>query len=458
MNERIEITRHYIEELRELIEQRNETLALAKINPLHPADIAEIYDELNIEEAKFLFLLLDGEKAAYVLSELEEDDRERFLKALPSDVIAKRFVEHMDSDDAADIIGELPKERKEEVLALIDDIEQAGDIVDLLNYDENTAGGMMAKELIAINKNLTARACIGEIKRQTEEVDEIYYVYVTDDQNKLLGTLPLKKLLIANDNELVDNICEHEIISVSTEVDSEEVARMMDKYNLVAIPVVDSIGRLMGRITIDDVVDIIREEAERDYQQASGLSDDVEPGDSVWRLVKARLPWLYIGLAGGVMGSRIIGVFEGELEKYASLAFFIPLVGAMGGNAGVQSSAIMVQALASNSLSKGSMWMSVLKEFSVAAFNAILLASTLMIYNFAFAHNTPLTISVSSALMVVIILASLMGTFVPLILNRMNIDPALATGPFITTANDIVGLFVYFTLGRIIFSSFPPVG
>ncbi len=449
--ENFELTKEYLATLRDYIEKNNEQQALDMIKGLHPADIAQIYDEITIEEAKFLYLLLDGEIAADVLSELEEDDRERFLKVLPNEVIAKQFLEHMDSDDAADLIGDLDEERKDEVLSMIDDVGQAGDIVDLLNYDPDTAGGMMAKELIAVNQNLNAKLCITEIKRQTEEVDEIYYVYVIDDDNKLLGTLPLKKLLVSPDEEKVINVCDKDIISVSTDAPSEEVANLMEKYNLVAVPVIDSIDRLVGRITIDDVVDVIRDEADDDYQKATGLSADVEPTDSVWQLTRARIPWLVIGLFGGILGAEVIGLFEGELEKYKGLALFIPLIAAMGGNAGVQSAAIVVQALASNRLGTGGIFSNIFKEFLVATVNALLIGTIIFLYNFFFSDSFALTISVSGALVIVIMIASVMGTAIPLILNRFKIDPAMATGPFITTINDIFGLFVYFVVGKMVF-------
>jgi magnesium transporter len=452
--ESFEITEEYLDNLRYAIANKNEVIANELIDDLHPADIAEIYEDLDINEAKYLFLLLSNEKAGYVLSELDDNDRDRFLAVLSNEEIATRFLEHMDTDDAADIVADLPKDRKKDILALISDLEQADDIADLLTYDEDTAGGLMAKELITIYNKLTAKECIAEIKRQSEEVDEIYYIYVVDANERLVGTLPLKRLLISNDDTPIDEICDKEIISVTTDVESEEVASIMEKYNLVALPVVDADGRLTGRITIDDVVDVIREDAESDYQKASGLTNDALPSDSVWRLTGARLPWLLIGMAGGIMGARVIGLFEEELQQFASLAFFIPIVGAMGGNAGVQSSAIVVQALASNSLGKIGILASLAKEFMVGSLNAVVISGVLFTYNLFFSPNFALTLTVSSALLIVILVASIMGTLIPMVLDKLDIDPALATGPFITTTNDILGLFVYFTLGHMFFTHF----
>ncbi len=448
------ITREYIEELREVVENQDEVKALELLGDLHAADIAEIYDDLNIEEAKFLYLLLDGELAADVLAELEDDDRERFLKVLPSDVIARQFIDHMDSDDAADVIADLPDDRREEVLAQLDDLEQAGDIVDLLNYDEDTAGGLMAKEMVAVNEKWNVEKCITEIRKLAGEIDEIYVVYVVNDANVLKGVLSLKKLIISSGKVLVSEICNMDIISVRAETPDEEVAVIARKYDLVALPVVDSIGRLIGRITIDDVVDVMQEEAERDYQLASGLLEDVEPSDRIWVLTRARLPWLVIGLMGGVFGARVIEFFEGDMAANAAIAFFLPLIAAMGGNVGVQSSSIVVQALASQSTGLDSVVKRLVKEFSVAMLNGIICASLLLIVNLIFLDTLALTISTSIALFIVIVFASIFGTFVPLALNRFKIDPALATGPFITTVNDITGLLIYLSIARYAFAHF----
>jgi len=448
-----ELTREYIDNLRDVIERKDEAVALQLMEELHAADIAEIYKELNIDEARYLYLLLDKEVASDVLVELEEDERERFLKVLPSEVIAKQFIEVMDSDDAADVIGEMSEDKKQEVLSHIDDIEQAGDIADLLNYDENSAGGLMAKELIAVNENYNVNDCIAEIRKQGEDVDEIYNIYVIDDDGKLTGILPLKKLLISPSNSTISGITDTEVKYARTETPAEDVANAMNKYDLVAMPVVDDAGRLVGRITFDDVVDVIREEAEKDYQMASGISEDVEPTDKVWVLTRARIPWLLIGLVGGVFAALVMGYYEGDIKKYAGLAAFIPLIAAMAGNVGVQSSAIIVQALANRSLGIESSLKKLLKEFTIALIIGIIFAAIMFLYNYYTSDSFALTITVSIALFSVILFASLFGTFVPLALERLKIDPALATGPFITTINDITGLFIYLFIGRIIFGA-----
>lgn len=449
-----ELTRKYLNELRSIIEIKDDQAALNMMEDLHPADIAEIYDGLSLEEATYLYLLLDPEKASDVLVELEEDDRENFLKSLPSEVIASQFIDHMESDDAADIIGELAEEKKQEVLLHIDDVEQAGDIVDLLSYDEDTAGGLMAKELILVNENWGVATCIREMRKQAEDLDEIYYIYVVNDDNVLLGILSLKALLLSSASTKVRDIYNSEVRAVRTDADSEEVARIMEKYDLIVLPVTDSIGRLMGRITIDDVVDVIRDEAEKDYQMASGISADVETTDSPARLSRARLPWLIIGLLGGIIVAAVIGHFENDIKINPEMAFFIPLIAAMAGNVGIQSSAIIVQGIASNSLGLESTGRKLMKELLVALINGIILSGILFLYNYFVSKNLALTFTVSSSLFVVIIFAAMFGTLIPLLLNRVKIDPALATGPFITTMNDIMGLFIYFLMGRLLYGIF----
>jgi magnesium transporter len=454
MSRTIEISREFIDELREAIKDNDEKKALELIGDFHAADIAELYDDISIEEARYLYLLLDGERASDVLAELDEDDRERFLEVLPGEVIAQKFIDHMDSDDAADVIGDLSEEKKQEILLHLDDVDQAGDIVDLLAYDENSAGGLMAKEMIKVNENWTILTCLKEMASQADEVDEVYYVYVVDNSNKLQGIVSLKKMLLSNNATKVKTIIEDDIISVNTSTPGEEVAQIMDKYDLVAIPVIDSLGRLVGRITIDDIVDFIREEAERDYQMASGLTDEVEARDKVLYITRVRLPWLLIGLAGGILGALVLGKFEGSLKLYPEMAFFIPLIAAMGGNVGIQSSAIIVQGLANNTLKGESTIKRLLKEFMVALLNGSILAAIIFTYNFFVSDSFALTLTVSTSLLAVILFAALFGTFIPLILDSFKIDPALATGPFITTMNDIIGLFIYMIVGRLLYGIF----
>lgn len=446
-----ELTREFIEQLENLIEEKNTKEVETILADLHPADIAEMMEGLSSEEAKFIFLLLDGEKASDVLVEIPESDRRRFLRVLPPEIIASKFLEFMDSDDAADVMADLDEERKIEVLNEIEDFEQAGDIVDLLEYEEDTAGGIMAKELVKVNENWTVATCLQEISKQAQEVDEIYYIYVIDDAEKLLGVLSLKKLIITNTNTKISNIYNADVKKVQTGVRQEEVAEIMDKYDLVAIPVVDEIGRLKGRITFDDVIDFIREEAEKDYQMVSGISGDVEPGDKVWEILRARLPWLMIGLIGGIFGAIVLGSHEQTLTKVTELAFFIPLIAAMAGNVGVQSSSIVVQSIASGVKDLETTSRKLFKEVSIALVTAAIFAILIFAYNAIRQGDMNLTFTVSLSLFIVILFASLFGTVIPLVLHRFKIDPALATGPFITTMNDIVGLLIYLLIGKMFF-------
>ncbi|HDR50367.1 MAG TPA: magnesium transporter [Mariniphaga anaerophila] len=446
-----EITKEYIERLKELIHETNAEELKATMEPLHPADIAEVMDDLTMDEAKYLYLLLEGEKASDVLIEIPENDRKRFLRVLPSELIASKFIEYMDSDDAADVMADLDEDQKQEVLREIEDTEQAGDIVDLLEYDEDSAGGIMAKELVSVNENWTVATCLKEISRQAEEVDEIYYIYVTDDQQRLKGVLSLKKLILNSTNTKISNLYEPEVKSVRTNTRQEEVAEIMDKYDLVAIPVIDDIGRLKGRITFDDVIDFVREEAERDYQMIAGITGDVEPDDKPWELIRARFPWLLIGLIGGILGALVLGNYEAEINHVTELAFFIPLIAAMAGNVGVQSSSIVVQSIASGVKDVSTTGKRLLKELLVAFVTASIFAILIFGYNFFVAGNLNLTLSVSISLFIVMLYASFFGTLIPLVLNKFKVDPALATGPFITTMNDILGLFIYFAVGKMFF-------
>ena len=430
--------------LQELIEQKASEKIKELLTDLHPADIAEMCDELDVEEARFIYQILDNEDAADVLVEMDEDARKDILDTLPSETIAKKFVDYMDTDDAVDIIREMDEEKQEEILSHIEDIEQAGDIVDLLKYDEDTAGGLMGTEMVIVKENWSMPECLREMRQQAEEMDEIYYVYVVDDEERLRGVFPLKRMITSPSVSKVKHVMRKEPISVHVDTPIDEVVQTIEKYDLVAVPVVDSIGRLVGRITVDDVMDEVREQAERDYQLASGLSQDVETDDSVLRQTSARLPWLLIGMAGGIGSSMILGNFDSTFASHPEMALFIPLIGGTGGNVGTQSSAIVVQGLANSSLDASNTWKQILKESVVALINATIISMLVYIYNFiCFGATATVTYSVSLSLFAVIMFASIFGTLVPLTLNKMKIDPAIATGPFITTTNDILAMVFY---------------
>ena len=449
MSDRIEINSAYIEQITSLIEANNSAELSLIIADLHIADIAEIIEDLSIDNAHFLFDLIEEEKSAPVLVELEDDTREEILSDLTAKEIAEGVIDNLESDDAADVIGELSENKKEEVLALIEDIERASDISDLLTYPEDTAGGIMAKEFIKVNENWTTIQCLKEMRKQAEEVKEVYTIYVVDDNDKLLGILSLRKLLLIERATAIKDIIFTDIISVKATEDDEHVANIMNKYDLIALPVVDDLNRLIGRITIDDVMDVVKEEAEKDYQMASGISEAVESSDTAWELTRARLPWLLIGMIGGLLGAKLIGLFDLSGDNF-ELAFFIPLIAAMGGNVGVQSAAIVVQGLANDSLKMENIFQKLVKELGVGLLNGIICSIIILGAAFSLGYSLELSLTVSISLFAVIVFAAVFGTFIPLTLEKYNIDPALATGPFITTVNDVLGLFIYFMIGQAI--------
>ena len=436
----------YIKEIQQVIDDKIEQKAKEYLKDLHPADIAELYQALNLDEAEFIYRLLDSEKAADVLMELDEDDRKKLLKRLPNEMIAKQFIDHLDTDDAVDLIRELDEEAQEEILSHIDDVEQAGDIVDLLKYDEDTAGGLMGTEMVVVNENWSMPECLKEMRIQAEDMDEIYYVYVVDDDERLKGVFPLKKMITNPSVSKIKHVMKKDPVSVKTDTPIEEVAQAFEKYDLVAVPVIDSIGRLVGRITVDDVMDEVREQAEREYQLASGLSQDVESTDTIFTQTSARLPWLLIGMFGGLANSVILGNFEAGFVSNPAMALFIPLIGGTGGNVGIQSSAIVVQGLANGSFSLRNSGKQILKELGVALINACMISALVFVYNWIRMGNNGVTISVSLSLFSVVIFASIFGTIVPMTLERFKIDPAIATGPFITITNDIIGMLIYMSI------------
>jgi len=448
MSEKTEITARLTERISEEISKENTIKLHGLIRDLHVADIAEILEKLSIADAQFLYQFIAEEKSAEILVELDDDLREDFLADLTAKEIAEEVIDNLESDDAADVIGELSEEKQEEVLSHIGDQEYASDISDLLSYAEDTAGGLMAKELIKVNENWNTLQCLREMRKQAEHVKQVHTIYVVDNNDVLLGSMSLRRLLLTETNIAIKEILKTEIISVKATEDDEAVANIMNKYDLVVLPVVDDMNHLIGRITIDDVMDVVKEEAEKDYQMASGISEDVEASDSVWTLTRARLPWLLIGMIGGLCGAAVIGVFD--IRENFELAFFIPLIAAMGGNVGVQSAAIVVQGLANDSLKMDNIFQKLVKELGVGLLNGIICSLIILAAAFGLNYGLKLSLTVSISLLAVIVFAALFGTFVPLTLEKYEIDPALATGPFITTVNDVLGLFIYFWIGQAI--------
>lgn len=449
-----------MDRLSSLIEKQNAEEMLEVIQDLHPADIAELVDDLDTDEAVFLLSQLDAESSADVLVELDSDQRKELLEQMSNEDIAKRL-EQMDADDAVDVIQELDKEDQEDVIQHIDDVEQAGDIVDLMQYDEDTAGGYMSTEMIVVNENMSMQDCIKAMREQAEEMDEIYNIYVVDDDHRLRGIFPLKTTITNPTAPNIKQVMEPDPLAVKTDTPIEDVALDFEKYDLVSMAVVDSIGRLVGVITVDDVIDMVREQSERDYQLASGIAGDVETDDSVWTQVKARIPWLFIGLVGGIANAMILdGGDSTLLQVLPGMALFIPLIGGTGGNVGTQSSAIVVQGLANGSLTLAHAGKHLIKEFGVAMLNALIISSLLFAYAWCFPpDNDPTKAQVTSmavtiSLFSVILFASLFGSLVPIVLEKLKLDPAVATGPFVTVTNDIVGMAIYMAVSTWLIHTF----
>jgi len=432
-----------------LVEKRSDKKLVCKLADVHYADIAEIAESLSLEDAIYLIKLLDSEKTADALAEINEDFREKILTQLSAKEIAEK-IEELDTDDAADLIAELPEERQEKVMSQISDTDHLKDIRELLTYEENTAGGLMAKELVKVQEDLSILKCLNEMRAQAEHVTRVHSIYVVNKKNKLMGRLSLKDLLTANSKAKVKDIFIPKVDFVDVYEDVEEVAKIMSKYDLEAIPVVNNKQELLGRITIDDIVDVIKEEADKDYQLAAGISNDVEADDNVFELTKARLPWLFLGLLGGLGSVFILKDFETIMSQpdLRSLFFYTPLIAAMAGNVGVQSSAIIVQGIA-NDVVKGSLINRLIKEVGLSLINGFFLAVVLIIFGWVIDQDFTLSLTVAGSMMGVIIVAAVIGTFVPIILDKRGIDPAIATGPFITTSNDIFGIYLFFYIAQI---------
>lgn len=447
-NIQFQLTDELIEKVEVLVEDKNDKELKLLLHEYHYADIAEVLDELDTDDAVYVIKLLDSGLTSDILMELDEDNRENILKQLSAKEIAEE-IEELDTDDAADIIAELSEERQAEVISNIEDEEHRDEITELLAYDEDSAGGLMAKELVKVYETWTVAGCLRRIRGQAKEVTRVHSIYVVNKEEKLIGRLSLKDLIVAKSDQKIADIAKDTVDWVNVNDHAEDVAKVMAKYDLEAIPVVDDNQTLLGRITIDDIVDVLKEEAEKDYQLAAGITSDVEHDDSILELTKARLPWLFLGLIGGVGAFIIMEGFQESFSKYAVLFFFTPLIAAMAGNVGVQSSAIIVQGLANDDV-KGSVNSRLIKEMLLAALNGIILAVFLLLFIWIYIGELDKAIAISVSLVAVIIIAGLIGTFVPLFLDKRGIDPAIATGPFITTSNDILGILLYFWIAKLI--------
>ncbi|MDN5202935.1 magnesium transporter [Fulvivirgaceae bacterium BMA10] len=451
VNAQFELSKEYLEKLKNAIDGDDKDFIKTTMDGVNHADISSVLEEFNSADSKFVIDLLDVEVGANIISDLDDDTQKSFLKEFDSVEIAK-FIDYLDSDDSADILNELPLKARQEVISKIENQEKTANILELLRYEEDSAGGLMAKEMIRANINWTVVQCIEEIRRQAGNVQKIYSVYVVDNKDKLLGRVSLKRIILADDNKKIADIYEDDIASVETFMDEEEVASIMRKYDLEAVPVVNVHGKLVGRITIDDIVDVITELAEQERQLMSGISEDVEEDDSLWVSARARLPWLVIGLAGGILAAKVMGFFEEAIKSVTAMAFFVPLIMATGGNVGIQSSSIIVQSLANKSVFEENTFKRLLKALLVAIINGAVLGAVVFITSYLLIDNDiRLAIVVSTSLVSVVLLASFTGTLTPLVLDKMGINPALASGPFITTANDLLGLGVYFIIFYVLY-------
>lgn len=444
-----EITKELLQSIDEAIAAQQDGYIRSELEELHAADINSILYTLDTEKAKYVFQLLNDDVGAEIISDLEEDVRAKFLKTFTPNEIAK-YVNLIDSDDAADILNEQSIRVREDVIALLEDKHHIANILELLRYDEDSAGGLMAKEFIVAKSNWTVVQCIEEIRRQAEEVSSVFSIYVIDEKEKLIGRVSLKKLILSPDESLIYDIYDDSIYSVDAFASEEEVAKLIMKYDLVAVPVVNVQNKLIGRITIDDVMDVITEQNELNQQAMAGISENVEASDSVWTLSRARLPWLIIGMAGGLMGAEFIGLFRGVLDQVQAMAFFIPLITATGGNVGIQSSTLIVQSLANDNVLSESIVSKLIKSILVAIINGIAISTLVFGFNYLLHDNFALSAVVAISLFAVVMLASLSGTITPLVLNNIGINPALAAGPFITTSNDLLGIAVYFSVAYLL--------
>jgi len=444
-----ELTKEYVEHIQEVIAKKDSAAIRTAMEGLFAADITGLLSELEIENGKFLITQLETETGAEILADMETDERREFLKAFTSEEIS-RYVNLFDSDDAVDLLNEQPIRVREEVIALLEDREQARFILDLLHYDEDVAGGLMQKELVKANVNWTVNQCIEELRKQAEDVGKVYAVYVIEDNGKLLGLLSLKKIVLAHKNTKIESLYDKDVIFVETYRPAEEVAELMQRYDLDALPVVNVQGKLLGRITIDDVIDVITEQASSDTLAMAGITGDVEEDDTIWQQTKARLPWLLVGMMGGILAAKFISFFEGDLKIIPAMAAFIPIIGSTGGNVGIQTSSIILQSLADKTGLDTSVGQRLLRMFAVALINGLIISGIVFGFNLLIGNEVQLALVVSTALISVVFLASFMGTVTPIILDKIGINPAVASGPFITTANDLIGYGVYFGLAHLL--------
>lgn len=456
-----EVTEEFLDKVSAAVKSNDIKWLDRQLKKLHPADIAEILNQVDLHDAKRLYYFLEDKLAADALIEMDEDRRERFLSLLTTEQIADQ-IDHLPSDEAADVIAELPDNIQDEVLREIekDDAGQASDIVDLLKYDENTAGGLMQKELVKVDMNKSMIDCVRELRKHADHIEDVFAIYVVDDADKLVGVIPLKKILTTSLRAKIADVYAPEVFSVKTGMDAEEVAKVMEKYNLVFMPVVDNLGKLVGRITIDDIVDVIRKEETEDVQKMAAVQvlDESYMSSSVWEVIKKRSGWLMILFLGESFTATAMSFFEDQIAKAVVLALFVPLIISSGGNTGSQASTLIIRSLALGEVTVRDWWKIFSKEIKVGIVLGLILGifgflrvavwnSVLNVYG---EHWMMVAVTVGLSLIGVVLWGNLMGTLFPFILKRAGLDPAVSSAPFVATMVDITGLLIYFSIASLL--------
>ena len=419
------------------------------LEDIHSADIVEIIMELEEENRKKLISVLSWDKISDVLEEVET----------PVFINLKRMIlEEMGQDDVVDLIASLDDALQKELLSLLNR-EEASKLKELLGYGNDTAGGIMTKDYIAVKKDISVYQAIEEVRIQASEAETVYYVYVVDQEERLVGVLSLRELIITKSNKIIEEIMQEQVIKVNVGTDQEEVAKMVAKYNLIAIPVVDDYDIIKGIITVDDIIDVIESEATEDIYKFAGTNEgEYKMEDSfpkrIWASVSSRLPWLVVTVFGGILSAKIIGGFESTLNSNTAIAYFIPLLAGMGGNVGTQSSTLTVRGLATGQIDSKEVLKIVLHEFSVGFSVGLVCSLMVAVLTFVLQGEMLLSLIIGVSMWANMITAATIGTLVPLIFKRVGVDPAVASAPFISTTIDITGISIYFTLTTILMSQF----
>ncbi|MGG4267299.1 magnesium transporter [Peribacillus simplex] len=416
---------------------------------MHPYDQAQFYTSLSAEFRSVVYRYLSPEEMAGLFEniEIDKEDFESLLAEMNPSYVAD-MLSHMYADDAADVLNEINDEQAVSYLTIMDD-EAASEIQELLNYEEYTAGSIMTTEFIAVEANETARSAMQILKREAPQAETIYYVFVTDQDKKLLGVLSLRTLIIADEDALIGDLMDDRVVSVPVSEDQEEVARKIRDYNFLAVPVVDFQNHLLGIITVDDIIDVMDEEASDDYSKLAGVPDLDHVDKSPFSAAKKRLPWLIILLFLGLLTASLIGRFEETLSQKAILAVFIPLIGGMAGNTGTQALAVAVRGIATGELEQASKWKLVMREAGTGLITGLTCGTAIILIVYIWQDDLMLGLLVGISIFITLIVATLAGSLVPLLMHKMKIDPAVASGPFITTINDIISVLIYFGLATL---------